>query len=83
MKHRMPVSREQLPGHGSPEILREVIAEDLLSVVLHAQHGCDYAALGNDRLLQLSIHHTVCCLRAVIATLNDLKARTAREVAHD
>ena len=68
---------DQQFGHGGPEMLREFIAETLWAVGVHAAHGCEYAGIGNDGMLQLSIHHMVCCAKAVVATfsLQELNAR--------
>ncbi len=78
MKNLPPATTEK-GGHGSPEMLREFIVGSLSAVAMHAEHGCDYASIGNDHLLQLMLHHSTCGLRAAYETLKDLKELKARE----
>jgi hypothetical protein len=54
MKNRPPAFPEQ-PGHGTPEMLRKIIAEALEGVALNADHGSDYALTGDTRQLQLKV----------------------------
>lgn len=69
--------------HGGPEMLRASIAHDLQSVTVHATHAYDYALIGEDRLMQMSIDRAVCCLRAAYETSKDLKGLGARRDSHD
>jgi hypothetical protein len=61
------------PDRNEATKVREYIAETLGAVSFYAAHGREYAEFGQDAMMQLSIHHAVCCLKAVIETLEDLK----------
>jgi hypothetical protein len=61
-----------MASHGTPEMLREVIAEHLQLVALHADLGVGHATAGDDAGLAYSVRKVTAYLRVVAATTADL-----------
>lgn len=78
----VPSTFQEQPGHGTPEMLRDVIAEALRGAALHADHGSDHALIGDIRLLQLNVRQALAYLKVVVDTLPDLIELDAKRVPH-
>jgi hypothetical protein len=59
-------------AHGTPEMLREAIAEQLWLVGCNCENAIRYVELGDDAGLAYSVRRIVACTHAIVATTADL-----------
>jgi hypothetical protein len=69
--------------HGTPEALREFIAEHLNMACIHASHAVSYAEIGNDAGLEFAIRNAALYFRAAIDTMKQLKAEKAAKAVEE
>ena len=69
----------EIPPVGSPAELRGFISEVLRGAYVHTCHAIDYAELGQDELLCLSLRNATSCFRAALATYGELRSKSGQE----
>jgi len=70
-------------SHGTPEALREFIAEQLEMACIHASHALSYAEIGNDAGLEFAVRSAALYFRAAIDTVKQLKAEKAAKAVEE
>jgi hypothetical protein len=75
---RMLMSAYPAP-YGTPEALRQFIAENTDMARIQAELATTYASIGDDVGLEYAIRRLVAYTRAAVSTLPDLRAEKAQE----
>lgn len=68
-------------AHGTPAALREFVAECLHMSAFYAGMGVDYAAVGDDKLLEVSLKKSVACTRQAVSVMKMLAEANAQALA--
>ncbi|MCK2056913.1 hypothetical protein [Methylobacterium sp. 37f] len=64
--------------HGTPSALRDFVAECLNMTAFYSGMAVDYAAAGDDVLLDVSVRRAIAALRQGASTLQMLKEENAK-----
>jgi hypothetical protein len=70
-------------AHGTPEMLRAVICEQLSFLAVNADLGRGHAQLGDDLALSYCVRRATASLRVVLATLRDLTEQFPQPAGRD